>query len=147
VTEDVTVEAWRVHRRIGTDGSVLVKTLSDDADDVRNRLKDGHSRYYQETASMLTLLPCARELLYRIADLGLQMVLATSAPEDELAMLRAVLDCDDVVSAVTSSRDVDTAKPKPEIVHVALGRAGVTADRAAFIGDAVWDAEAAGVPA
>jgi phosphoglycolate phosphatase-like HAD superfamily hydrolase len=28
-------------------------------------------------------------------------------------------------------------------VHVALGRAGVTADRAVFIGDAVWDPEAA----
>ena len=141
MTEDVTVEAWRIHRCIGMDGSALVKTLSDDADDdVRNRLKDGHSRYYQETASMLTPLPGARELLHRIADLGLQVVLATSAPEDELAMLREVLDCDDIVSAVTSSPDVDTAEPKPEIVHVALGRAG---DRAVFIGDAVWDAEAA----
>jgi HAD superfamily hydrolase (TIGR01509 family) len=144
MTEDVTVEAWRIHRCIGMDGSALVKTLSDDADDdVRNRLKDAHSRYYQDTASMLTPLPGARELLHRIADLGLQVVLATSAPEDELAMLREVLDCDDIVSAVTSSRDVDTAKPKPDIVHVALGRAGVTADRAVFIGDAVWDAEAA----
>jgi HAD superfamily hydrolase (TIGR01509 family) len=98
---------------------------------------------------MLTPLPGARELLHHIADLGLQVVLATSAPEDELAMLREVLDCDDIVSAVTSSRDVDIAKPKPDIVHVALGRAGVTADRAVFIGDAVWDAEAArqaGVP-
>jgi hypothetical protein len=46
------------------DGSVLVKTLSDDADDdVRNRLKDGHSRYYQETASMLTPLLWACELI------------------------------------------------------------------------------------
>jgi HAD superfamily hydrolase (TIGR01509 family) len=144
VTEDVTVEAWRIHRCIGMDGAALVKTLSDDADDdVRDRLKDGHSRYYQQTASMLTPLPGARELLHRIADLGLQVVLATSAPEDELAMLREVLDCDDIVSEVTSSRDVETAKPKPDIVQVALGRAGVTADRAVFIGDAVWDAEAA----
>src|ERR1700738_3551584 len=92
---------------------------------------------------MLTRLPGARELLHRITDLGLQVVLATSAPEDDLAMLREALDCDDIVSAVTSSRDVDTAKPKPEIAHVALGRAGVTADRAVFLGDAVWDAEAA----
>jgi hypothetical protein len=45
-------------------------------------------------------------LLHRIADLGLQVVLATSAPADELAMLREVPDCDDIVSAVTSSRDV-----------------------------------------
>ncbi len=149
LTEGVTVEAWRIHRCIGMDGTalvktLLVKTLSDDADDdVRNRLTDAHSRYYQETASMLTPLPGARELLRRVADLGLQVVLATSAPEDELALLREVLDCDDVISEVTSSRDVETAKPEPDIVRVALGRAGVTADRAVFIGDAVWDAEAA----
>jgi phosphoglycolate phosphatase-like HAD superfamily hydrolase len=59
---------------------------------------------------MLTPLPGARELLHSVPDLGLQAVLATSAPEDELAMLREVLDCDDFVSAMTSSRDVDTAK-------------------------------------
>ena len=57
-------------------------------------------------------------------------------------MLREVLDGDDIVSAVTSSRDVDTAKPKPEIVHVALGRAE-RHRRPVFIGDAVWDGEAA----
>jgi phosphoglycolate phosphatase-like HAD superfamily hydrolase len=50
---------------------------------------------------------------------------------------------------VTSSADVDTAKPQPDIVNVALERAGVDADHAVFVGDAVWDVEAcnrAGVP-
>src|ERR1700732_3185609 len=91
---------------------------------------------------MLTPLPGARELLHRITDLGLQVVLATSAPEDELAMLRDVLDCDDVVAHVTTSRDVDVAKPQPDIIQVALDRAGVTAEDAVFVGDAVWDVEA-----
>jgi phosphoglycolate phosphatase-like HAD superfamily hydrolase len=54
-----------------------------------------------------------------------------------------VLDCEDLVSAVTSSEDVDTAKPEPDVVAVALDRAGVPASRAVFVGDAVWDAEAA----
>jgi phosphoglycolate phosphatase-like HAD superfamily hydrolase len=60
-----------------------------------------------------------------------------------------VLDCDDVIAATTSSRDVDTAKPEPGIVQVALGRARVDAEHAMFVGDAVWDAHAArgaGVP-
>jgi HAD superfamily hydrolase (TIGR01509 family) len=144
VTENLPVEAWRIHRCIGMDGAALVKTLADDTDDdVRNRLTDRHSRYYQETASMLRPLPGARELLHRIADLRLQVVLATSAPEDELALLREVLDCDDIVSEVTSSGDVETAKPHPDLVRIALRRAGVTPDRAVFVGDAVWDAEAA----
>jgi phosphoglycolate phosphatase-like HAD superfamily hydrolase len=38
---------------------------------------------------------------------------------------------------------VDTAKPQPDIVEVALARAGVTAAQAVFVGDAVWDCEAA----
>ncbi|OBK47433.1 HAD family hydrolase [Mycobacterium kubicae] len=139
----VEIEMWRVHRSIGMDGSTLVKELSGDApEDVQSQLKDAHSRYYKEAAPLLRPLPGARELLRRVADLGLQVVLATSAPEDELAMLREVLDSDDLVSEVTSSADVDTAKPKPDIVNVALERAGVTAEEAVFVGDAVWDAEA-----
>jgi HAD superfamily hydrolase (TIGR01509 family) len=139
----IDVETWRIHRSIGMDGSTLVKSLSGDAaDDAQKRLKDLHSRYYKEATPLLRLLPGARALLRRVADLGLQVVFATSAPEDELAILRETLDCDDLVAAFTSSSDVDTAKPKPDILHIALERAGVGADRAVFIGDAIWDAEA-----
>jgi HAD superfamily hydrolase (TIGR01509 family) len=140
---DMPVEAWRIHRSIGMDGGKLVDSLSSGADDdVQERLTELHSRYYAETTSLLGPLPGGREVLERIASLGLQVVLATSAPEDELAKLREVLDREDVISTTTSSEDVDTAKPEPDIVQVALDRAGVAADRAVFVGDAVWDAEA-----
>jgi HAD superfamily hydrolase (TIGR01509 family) len=137
------VEAWRIHRCIGMDGSTLLSTLAGDADDdVRDHAKDLHKRYYRESVPLLRCLPGARALLQRVHDLGLQVVLATSAPEDELAILRDVLDSDDLVSAVTNAEDVDTAKPQPDIVEVALQRAGVDADDAVFVGDAVWDIEA-----
>jgi HAD superfamily hydrolase (TIGR01509 family) len=140
----VAVETWRLHRSIGMDGTKLLRRLSSDApDDLQDRLKELHNRHYRETAHLLTPLPGARQLLRRVAALGLQVVLATSAPEGELTMLREVLDSDDVITEVTSSQDVDTAKPEPDIVQVALGRAGVTADAAVFVGDATWDAEAA----
>ena len=125
------------------------RAFSDADEDTRSRLKDLHSRYYKETIPLLRRLPGARELLEAVDGLGLQIVLATSAPEDELAILREVLASDKLVSAVTSSNDVDTAKPQPDIVDVALERAGVDADHAVFIGDTVWDVEAcnrAGVP-
>ncbi|ORW88202.1 HAD family hydrolase [Mycobacterium sp. IEC1808] len=142
--EGMPVAAWKIHRCIGMDGDTLVRTLSDDAsDDVQDRLSDGHSRYYREATPLLAPLPGARELLRRVAALGLQVVLASSAPEDELKTLLKTLDCDDVITAKTSSRDVDTAKPDPGIVQVALDRAGVDADHAVFVGDAVWDAHAA----
>ncbi len=139
----VGVETWRIHRSIGMDGSTLVRALAGDTDgDTQSRIKDLHSRYYRQTASLLAPLPGAQQLLHRLADLGLQVVLATSAPDDELAMLRLVLDCDDVISEVTSSRDVETAKPEPDIIEVALDRAGVAGDRAVFVGDSVWDVKA-----
>lgn len=140
----IVVESWRIHRAIGMDGSQLVKSLSGGADEIaRQRASQLHSRYYAELSPLLSLLPGARELLDGVAARGMQVVLATSAPEDELARLRSLLDSEDLISAVTSSEDVDTAKPEPDIVAVALDRAGVPASRAVFVGDSVWDAQAA----
>ena len=140
----IAVESWRIHRGIGMDGMRLVKELAGGADETaRQHASKLHSQYYAELSSLLTLLPGARELLDTVASRGMQVVLATSAPEDELKTLRSLLDCEDVLSAVTSSEDVDTAKPEPDIVAVALDRAGVPASRAVFVGDSVWDAKAA----
>jgi HAD superfamily hydrolase (TIGR01509 family) len=139
----IAVDAWRIHRAIGMDGSTLVEKLSDGADDdMQRQLKDLHSRYYKELAPLLRVLPGGRDILDRVASMGLQVVLATSAPEDELAILRDVLDRENVVSEVTSSGDVDTAKPNPDIVEIGLARAGVSEDRAVLVGDTVWDAKA-----
>ncbi|MBO0676051.1 HAD family hydrolase [Mycolicibacterium sp. S2-37] len=141
--EGLTVESWRVHRCIGMDGSELQSALVPDADDdTRSRLSDAHSRYYLDSKGLLRLLPGARALLETVEQLGLQVVLATSAPEDELEVLREVLDSEDVLSTLTSGGDVETAKPKPDIVQIALERAGIDTERAVFVGDAVWDIEA-----
>jgi len=146
----VAVESWRIHRSIGMDGSRLVKFLTSDApEDVQDRAKDLHLRYFTESAPLLRPLPGARELLERIRGLGLRIVLATSASDEELSLLRTVLDSDDLVDAMTSSKDVDVAKPEPGIIEVAMERADVGADGAVYVGDAVWDVVAcrnAGVP-
>ncbi|MBJ7337928.1 HAD family hydrolase [Mycolicibacterium sp.] len=144
------VESWRIHRRIGMDGSALIGELVPGISDrAAEDAKQTNSRHYRELSGLLRPLPGARRLLDMVADMGLQVVLATSAPDDELEMLRKVLDVEEIVSAVTSSEDVDTAKPEPGIVEVALERADVAADRAVFVGDSVWDVRAArraGVP-
>jgi HAD superfamily hydrolase (TIGR01509 family) len=141
----IDVEAWRIHRSIGMDGTQLVKSLSGEAAaDVQRRVKDLHLRYLKEAMPLLRPLPGARELLQQVHSLGLQIVLASSASEEELSMSRGVLDCDDLVSTATSSVDVDVAKPEPSIIEVALDRAGVDADHAVYVGDAVWDVIACG---
>ena len=145
------VDSWRIHRSIGMDGSLLLDTLIPDADDddVIQRAKDLHSRYYKEETTALRALTGTHALLEAVARRHLQVVLATSAPEDELSILREVLQIEDIVSTVTSDQDVETAKPQPDIVQVALERSGVTAAHTVFVGDTEWDAKAcerAGVP-
>jgi phosphoglycolate phosphatase-like HAD superfamily hydrolase len=44
---------------------------------------------------------------------GVRVVLATSAPEEELKLVRAVLDVEDQIHAVTSVEDVGRTKPDP----------------------------------
>ena len=142
------VDAWRIHRSIGKDSALLVQgLLGDDADeDLVGRVKDAHTEHYAShlgEGTDLHVLAGATELLAELARRGHQVVLATSAPEEELAFLRELLDVEDALWAVTSSEDVDTAKPDPGIVEVALERAGVAPDRAVMVGDATWDVEAA----
>jgi phosphoglycolate phosphatase-like HAD superfamily hydrolase len=79
-----------------------------------------------------------------VARAGAKVVLATSASPDELERLRATLGVEDSVAEITSSQDVERAKPEPDLVQVALQRAEVPPDRAVFVGDTVWDVQAAG---
>ena len=71
-------------------------------------------------------------------------MLATSAPPSEFRAARDLLDVDEFVDAVTTGEDVDRAKPDPTIIGIALDRAGVDAADAVMVGDATWDAIAAG---
>ncbi|KQU55227.1 HAD family hydrolase [Rhodococcus sp. Leaf278] len=139
------VPSWRIHRSIGMDGSKLLEALVGSADSaVAQEAKKLHGEYYADASSDLEVLPGTRELLADLGSRGVTVVLATSAPESELATLRDLLDVEDSVAVVTSGEDADVAKPEPEIVAVALERAGVRAERALMVGDSVWDIESAG---
>jgi HAD superfamily hydrolase (TIGR01509 family) len=146
----IAVDSWRIHRSIGMDGAKLLSSLAGDADEAAaSHAKELHTQYYEEMSPLLSPLPGALDLLGAVADRGLQVVLATSAPENELAILRGLLGAEEIVSELTSSEDVETAKPEPGIVRIALDKAAVDADHAVFVGDSVWDVEAsvaAGVP-
>jgi HAD superfamily hydrolase (TIGR01509 family) len=138
------VDAWRIHRSIGQDADRLVSSLVGERDDVwTTEAKNLHSRYYGTLASRLRPFPGTRELLRSLADRGIVVVLATSAPQEELDILLEVIGADDALHATTNAGDVDTAKPEPDIVQVALQRAGVSASDAVFVGDSVWDMTAA----
>jgi HAD superfamily hydrolase (TIGR01509 family) len=138
------VDAWRIHEAIGMDSTLLLERLFGDPEsDDAKRASQYNTAYFAEHFHELRLLPGARELLAATAERGHRVVLATSAPDTELDVLLRVIDSDDVITAVTHSGDVDQAKPSPDVIRIALDRAGVDAERAVMVGDAVWDVRAA----
>lgn len=145
------VSMARVHRAIGMGSSELIDALLP-AD--RDRGEDGalaaaHDTLYSAYWCRLRPLPGAADLLRACRRAGLRVVLASSAGPREFQVMRAALDADDAVHEATSSGDVNATKPAPDLVHVALERAGTAPGEAVFIGDSVWDVLAcrrAGVP-
>ncbi len=138
------VEAWRIHQAIGMDSKkLLARLLGQDTEKFGPRASAEHDRRYKEMSGVLKPFDGASELIRTVSQRGTRVVLATSAPPDELGLLRQVLNVDDVVDVVTNAEDVDTAKPAPDLIEVALARADVQAAEAVFVGDAVWDMQAA----
>ena len=140
-----------IHRAIGMgSGLMLDKLLRQDRDTGEDAdIRAAHSALYATYRSRLRPLPGAAELLRACKRQGLAVVLASSADEPEFNMLRGVLDAEDAIDAATFSGDVEASKPAPDLVQVALDKAGVPAGEAVFTGDTVWDVQAcqkAGVP-
>ena len=137
--------AWRIHRAIGQDSARLLTSVVGERDeDWVSRAKEHHSELYKEMAGRLRPFEGAADLLRAIRDRGVRVVLATSAPDDELELLLDAIDAPDAIHATTSADDVDGAKPDPGILQVALERAGAGPSDAVMVGDSVWDMVAAG---
>lgn len=138
------VDAWRIHRAIGQDSALLLESLVGQRDEEwMSRAKELHSTYYRELVPRLRAFAHAQDLLRALSDRDVRVVLATSAPDDELEMLLRVLDCGDAIHATTSATDADEAKPHPDILKIALDRAGALPSEAVMVGDSIWDIEAA----
>jgi HAD superfamily hydrolase (TIGR01509 family) len=140
-----------IHRSIGMGSDqMLDHLLPDNRDrDADADMRASHTALYAAYWSRLRALPQAADLLRACHDRGLAVVLASSAGDPEFRSLRAALDAEDVIDAATFSGDVDASKPAPDLVEVALEKAGASAREAVFVGDTVWDVQAcqkAGVP-
>jgi HAD superfamily hydrolase (TIGR01509 family) len=143
---DHDVPMARIHRAIGMGSDkILDELLSSDRDkDKDDELRTGHSALYAQYWDSLRPQPRAAELVRACAAKGLTVGLASSAAPPEFAVLRRVLDIDDVVAGATNSGDAEESKPDPDIVQAALDRTGLAAGDVVFVGDAVWDVHAAG---
>lgn len=148
-SEGVILPVWRIHRHIGMGGDQLIPAVASEelANARGDALRQAESDAYQALIDEVEPLEGANELLRDLKRRGHTLVLSSSAKQEELDQYLDLLEARDVVDAWTSSADVDRTKPEPDLVHVALDRAGAGA--AVMIGDSVWDCEAsrrAGIP-
>jgi HAD superfamily hydrolase (TIGR01509 family) len=140
-----------IHRAIGMDSDLLLDRLLPAGRDKEAdaALQASHDALYATYWTRLRPLPGAVDLLRACKARGLSVVLASSAGEAESGALRAALDAEDAIDDATFSGDVERSKPAPDLVRVALEKAGVPAEQAVFVGDTVWDVQAsqkAGLP-
>ncbi len=139
-TAGYTVAMSDIHRKVGMGADLLVAALIDSDDE---QVATGHRHFYAPYLEQLQPFPAAAELLRTTARLGLEVVVASSAEQEEVDALMAALGVDDVVSVVTSSADAAAAKPAPDILAAALAQAGLQAADCVLVGDTVWDVAAA----
>jgi HAD superfamily hydrolase (TIGR01509 family) len=85
----------------------------------------------------------ARALIERMKAAGLELVVATSASEQDMDALLGRAGLRDLIPQRTSSDDADRSKPAPDIVQAALERAGVPPSEAILLGDTPYDVAAA----
>jgi HAD superfamily hydrolase (TIGR01509 family) len=129
-----------VHRALGMGSADLVERVLGKPD---SSVIEAHSRHFAPYLGRLRPLPGAADLLGATVGLGLNVVLATSAKDEEIDLMLDALGARDAIGTVVSSGDVDQAKPEPDIVDRALSESGTDPDRAVMVGDAVWDVIAA----
>ena len=129
-----------LHRTVGQGSDQFVSSILGHDDD---EIADAHSDFYGPFKHQLMSFDGAADLLRTTKKAGLVVVLATSASEAEAKHLTAAIDANDAIDVVTTKGDVDASKPDPDIVKTALDKAGLTSGDAIFVGDTVWDVEAA----
>jgi HAD superfamily hydrolase (TIGR01509 family) len=129
-----------IHQLIGQGSERLVESvLGRPADDV----VDAHADIYSARLHRLQVFGGAADQLRRTKKARLSVVLATSASKHDAEHFTEALDADDVIDHVTTNDDADSSKPAPDIVEAALKGARLTAADCIFVGDTVWDVEAA----
>jgi HAD superfamily hydrolase (TIGR01509 family) len=144
------VQLWEIHRHIGMGGDQLVAALigvegeRSDGEAIR----DAEGEAYGELIGEVQAMDGATELLRELRGDGAKAIFSSSAKAGEVEHYLDLLDARDLVEGWTTAADVERTKPHPDLIHVALEKAG-DGGPAVMVGDSTWDvkaAEAAGIP-
>jgi HAD superfamily hydrolase (TIGR01509 family) len=159
---DLHAEAWReallhfghdipyeeVRWQIGKGGDQLMAALLTKGDHERQgeEIERYRSQLFKERyLPKAVAFPHVRDLFKKLKASGLRVALASSCKADEMPIYERVANIKDLVDSKTCGDDVDRSKPESDIFEVMLRRLGdLQPEQAIAVGDAPYDAEAAG---
>ncbi len=110
------------------------------------RMRDYRRELYKrEYHSRIKAFPQVRQLFLRIKADGKRIALASSATKDDLATYKQILNVEDLVDAATTTTEVESSKPDPDLFFATLEKLGdIAPNHVIVVGDTPYDAEAAG---
>jgi len=141
--EDVVVPLWRVHRAIGLGGDKIIAHLAgDDVEESRgDEVREHESEIFGSMRDEIVAIEGATDFVRGLKDRSLKVILASSGDEEDVEHFIDLLELRDVCDDWTTSDDVDGSKPEPDLVEVAVEKAGGVP--AVMVGDTGWDVIAA----
>jgi HAD superfamily hydrolase (TIGR01509 family) len=143
----IQVPNWKIHRRIGMSGRMLVRQLLREHKTHRKisveNLEGKHSAAFNKLLPRLHPLPGAAELLSHLTRQGVRWAIATTGGAAQTKKLLRLLRLPAKTVVVTGD-DVEKAKPSPDVFVAAADRLSVPIYHCIVVGDSVWDMLAAG---
>ena len=148
VREGIDLSIWRVHRRIGMSGGLLVNLLLRETglalDEARvQRIVSSHAEVYLRLAGDISPLPGARELLRALTDAKIPWAIATSSRMETARPTLELIGVSPDRDPIVTRDEVRHAKPDPDLFLAAALRVGVDIEHSTVVGDSVWDMLAA----
>jgi HAD superfamily hydrolase (TIGR01509 family) len=143
----ISLSVWRIHRRIGMSGGLLVNALLREVGqpvtpEQSERLRQFHAEAYARMVGQVRPLPGARELLEHLTRARVPFSIATSGLRESAQTAFDLLGVGPEVPTVTRDQ-VRHAKPDPDLFVAAARRLGVPVESSVVVGDSVWDLLAA----
>ena len=147
-SENIPLAMWRIHRKIGMSGGLMLKTLSRETgveitDEQGRILSKKHAAAYEALKSQITALPGSVELLNTLTHENIQWCIATSggASTAKINLKALGLDINDI--NIITRDDVKYGKPDPDLFLAAAQKLKRPIEDCLVVGDAIWDMLAA----
>lgn len=143
----LSLAVWRIHRRIGMSGGLLVQALGREighpvSAELAAELQQRHAAAYGRHREGPRPLPGARELLDQLSRARVQYAIATSGHREVAEPSLRLLGVKPEIPVITRE-EVKRAKPDPDLFLAAAERLHVAMANAMVVGDSVWDLLAA----